>query len=130
MRALAGDGYEVVVADSVTVALALAAKRPFALVLSDFAMPGGDGLGLLRGLRRLQPEARCVLWSAGLSDAIWHEARALGATVPATKLLGEDLRAFVRASISRPPGPDPRAEARPRRPRGPLSPTGQRGVGC
>lgn len=101
-RALATDGHRVTLAYSAAAARALAVRDQFLLLLTDFAMPSGDGLELVRSFRRLQPQARCVLWSAALPSSVADEARRLGATV-APKLVGDDLRALVNAALAQTP---------------------------
>lgn len=56
-------------------ALARAREQSFALVISDFRMPGMNGAQFLTALRELQPDSRRVILSAhadfeGLTDAI------------------------------------------------------------
>ncbi len=97
--ALGADGWDVEVASSRRAALALAARRPFALVLSDYAMPDGDGLHLLSELERLQPECCRVLWSAALPAATARRARELGVAVLPRKLLGDELCAATRSFL-------------------------------
>ncbi len=57
-------GYAVETAGSPAEALAVAAARAVDLVLSDLKMPGGSGLDLLLGLRRLNPEIPVILMTA------------------------------------------------------------------
>jgi CheY-like chemotaxis protein len=105
--ALGADGWDVEVAGSRRAALAVAARRPFALALSDYAMPGGDGLLLLSELRRLQPHCCVVLWSADLPAAAASRASAIGVQVLPGKLLGDRLCEMARASLA------PMTSARP-----------------
>jgi DNA-binding response OmpR family regulator len=64
--ALAGPGREIVGAAGFSEALALVRSRPFALVISDYAMPGGTGLDLLREIRRSDAIQPFVLMSGDL----------------------------------------------------------------
>jgi DNA-binding response OmpR family regulator len=98
-RALSEDGWTVHVASSRGAALGAAASETFALALSDYAMPGGNGVLLLSELQRLQPECCRVLWSAGLPASAASRARELGVRVLVGKPLGEELRAVVRALV-------------------------------
>jgi len=41
----------------------LTSERPF-LIISDYTMPGLDGLTLLEGLRARHPETQCILYTA------------------------------------------------------------------
>jgi CheY-like chemotaxis protein len=50
--ALAGPGREIVGVGNVAEALELVRTRRFGLVISDYAMPGGTGIDLLREIRR------------------------------------------------------------------------------
>jgi CheY-like chemotaxis protein len=105
--ALCSDGWDVQLATSRTTALTAAASRPFALVLSDYAMPGGDGLLVLSELERLQRRCRLVLWSAALPASVARRARALGVEVLPGKLLGDELCLVARAAlkaVARTPG--------------------------
>jgi DNA-binding response OmpR family regulator len=64
--ALAGPGREIVGAGSLTEAIALVRARRFALVISDYAMPGGTGIDLLREIRRTDGIQPFVLMSSEL----------------------------------------------------------------
>jgi two-component system response regulator AtoC len=57
--------YEVRTAEGADAALAVLAQEPdVALMLSDLRMPGTDGLGLLKQVKKLYPELLCVLLTA------------------------------------------------------------------
>jgi two-component system response regulator AtoC len=57
--------YEVRMAEGADAALAILAQEPdVALMLSDLRMPGVDGLGLLKKVKKLYPELLCVLLTA------------------------------------------------------------------
>jgi CheY-like chemotaxis protein len=99
-RMLSEDGWIVEPASSRLEALALATSKTFALVLSDYAMPHGDGLLLLSEVGRLQPDCRLVLWSAALPASAARRARELGVNVLSGKLLGDELCAAVDAALA------------------------------
>jgi DNA-binding NarL/FixJ family response regulator len=82
------------------------AHQTFALALSDYAMPDGDGLRLLFELERQQPACCRVLWSAALPAAAARRARELAVVVLPGKLLGDELCAAARA-VLRPSGRRP-----------------------
>ena len=92
---LADHGYCVTTAASGHEALALVAARPFALVISDYAMPDGDGLTLLAAMRRLRPELPFILWSAALPSEARRQACDLGAENCHAKVTGDDLSKLV-----------------------------------
>jgi DNA-binding response OmpR family regulator len=64
--ALAGPGREIVGVDNAADAFELVRTRPFALVISDYAMPGGTGIDLLRAIRRADGIQPFVLMSSDL----------------------------------------------------------------
>lgn len=64
--ALAGPGREIVGVASVAEALELIRARRFGLVISDYAMPGGTGIDLLREIRRADGIQPFVLVSSEL----------------------------------------------------------------
>lgn len=99
-QALDADGWTVEVATSRRAALGAAAREPFTVALSDYAMPDGDGLNLLCEVERLQPHCRLLLWSADLPKIVARNARALGVRVLPGKLLGDELRAVARSAVS------------------------------
>jgi CheY-like chemotaxis protein len=75
---LQADGYRVSVANDVRTALRLAGKERPTMVLSDIVMPGLDGWGLLRELRRTPSIASVpVLFFSSYVDE--NRARELGA---------------------------------------------------
>jgi two-component system chemotaxis response regulator CheY len=64
--ALAAPGREIVGVDNVADALELVRARRFALVIGDYAMPGGTGIDLLRQIRRADGIQPFVLMSSEL----------------------------------------------------------------
>jgi CheY-like chemotaxis protein len=89
-RALSSDGWIVHIESSRGTALAAAASEPFALALSDYAMPDGDGLLLLSEPDCLQPGCRLVLWSAAVPAGAARRARELDVTVLPQRLASPD----------------------------------------
>ncbi len=98
---LSAGGYQVATAASRREALAWLRTRRFALVLSDYAMPDGDGLTLLATVRRLHPGLPFVLWSAALPSPVRRRAAELGAATSDGKLVGEELSALVETVLER-----------------------------
>ncbi|MEO0108186.1 MAG: sigma-54 dependent transcriptional regulator [candidate division WOR-3 bacterium] len=78
-RILTHEGYEVVAAYDGPAALARIKENDLNLVLLDLAMPGMDGLAVLRELRNLRPSLPVVMMSAQGSISTAVEAVKLGA---------------------------------------------------
>lgn len=57
--------HEVVVTDGPAAALAVLERESFDIVISDYSMPGGDGIGLLGAIRERWPTVRRLLVSSG-----------------------------------------------------------------
>jgi DNA-binding response OmpR family regulator len=77
-------GFRVDVAMALEEAQALVAERDYGVVVVDLRLrgrPGGEGLDLLRYVRRVQPRARCILLSAGATDAVKQAANEQGVDV-------------------------------------------------
>ena len=75
-RLLKRGGFDVVDVDSGRDAFAELSKRRFDVILSDIHMPGGDGLELLRSVRRLDLDVPVILMS-GKPDVQTGAATAL-----------------------------------------------------
>ncbi len=77
-RLLTRRRHAVVSASSVAAALALAATRPFDLLVSDIGLPDGDGCALMQQLRRQQPRlAGIALSGYGMEEDV-ARSRAAG----------------------------------------------------
>lgn len=61
---LVKQGFQAVETEDGPRALAEFRKEPFHIILSDFRMPGMDGIQLLREIRRIDPEAVVILMTA------------------------------------------------------------------
>jgi len=75
-RALRREGYALEKADSVASALAILERRRFALILSDYKMPGRNGAELLAIARRRFPEMRRILLSGWTPEIAGREIEA------------------------------------------------------
>jgi two-component system response regulator HydG len=77
---LGGLGFEVVLADSVEVALACANSRDFDCIVSELRMPGTEGAGLIEALRDRQPDAPLVCLTGFRSLDVVVESMQRGAS--------------------------------------------------
>jgi two-component system response regulator AtoC len=77
--ALKRDGYEVAEAESCSRAVDALAREPYDLLLLDLRLPDGDGLDVLREVRRQRVEAAVVVMSAYGTVESAVEAMRLGA---------------------------------------------------
>lgn len=59
-----GEGFEVFEAADGTTALEIARKQPLDVVLTDLKIPPPDGLGVLKDIRRIRPEAAVLIFTA------------------------------------------------------------------
>ena len=92
-RLLRREGYRVVTAASLAEGLKAIESSPPALVISDLRLPDGDGLGIIRAARSLDPPAPVIVVTAFASRAARDAALASGASAflakpfPASALL-------------------------------------------
>ena len=73
------EGFQVESAQDGQEALRAAKKTPFDLIITDLRMPGMDGVSLLQGLCKFQPEVPVILMTAYASADSAIEAMKLGA---------------------------------------------------
>ena len=73
------EGATVFEASNGTEAFALLQQQPVHVVVSDIRMPGGDGIELLRNLRKLERNTPVVLLITGFSDLSTDAAYDIGA---------------------------------------------------
>jgi two-component system, response regulator, stage 0 sporulation protein F len=78
MRDLVGQ-YDILALQSGAEALAQLARRPVPLLITDYRMPGMDGLALIQAVRAASPRTRIVMITADQTPKIESRARAAGA---------------------------------------------------
>ena len=61
---LRDQGFDVSIQSHPRKAMDLAQKQSFALIISDLKMPDMDGLELLQGLRRIDPDVAVIIMTA------------------------------------------------------------------
>ena len=102
--ALLFAGYEVAEAGDGAVALGLASRRPYDLVLLDLILPGGDGLDVLREIRRVQPSQPVIILTARGDEDDRVRGLRLGADDYVVKPFSvRELLARVEATLRRAP---------------------------
>lgn len=92
------QGFETLEAENGRVAFEICQKNQVDLIISDLRMPGGDGMQMLRDVKRINPERPPVLLVTGFSDVASVEAYASGASALLAKPFerAEILRAVKR----------------------------------
>jgi len=90
-RALRREGYALEKADSAASALAILECRAFALILSDYKMPGCNGAELLTIARRRFPQMRRVLLSGWTPEIAERELEAAAPDAVHTKPWDDEL---------------------------------------
>ncbi len=98
---LAAAGYEVSTCDAAKKATRMATQEQFDLILTDIYMPDGDGLDVIRDVRRLRPATAFIAMS-GMTGQLnmLTVAKHLGARQTLQKpFQPEDLLAAVEAAI-------------------------------
>ncbi len=98
---LAGEGYAVTPADSVSAARAALDRKQFHLVIADLRLPDGDGLAVLRAVKEQSAETPVLLITAYGTVASAVEAMKAGAADYLGKPLAspDELRLTVRRAL-------------------------------
>lgn len=78
-RYLTGRGFDVATAADGDQALASLSTRPADVVISDFKMPGPDGLLLLQYVKKMHPNTPFIMLTGWGSDDIERKSRQMGA---------------------------------------------------
>ena len=98
--ALAHWGCHVDSAASLLQALALLAHGDYDLVLTDFRMPGGDGLDLIAGVRHADPSIGVIMLTASSID-LDAQSRQLEFAVLRKPLHFDELKLAVGQALAR-----------------------------
>ncbi len=72
------DGYDIITVGSGAEALACVENESVALVLTDYHMPGVNGLDLARGIKVRRPDVKVMMITAYPSADLEQRARAVG----------------------------------------------------
>lgn len=93
------SGYEIITVGSGTDALARVLHGKVALIITDYNMPGMNGLDLLRRVRAASPDTRVIMVTAYPSRELERQARAEGvvAFLPKPFALDQLIEAMQRA---------------------------------
>lgn len=78
-RYLAGKGFDVATAGDGDQALASLSTRPADVVISDYKMPGPDGLLLLQHVKETHPDTPFIMLTGWGSDDIERKSKQMGA---------------------------------------------------
>jgi DNA-binding response OmpR family regulator len=105
-------GFAVTVAGNAAELRAALAEKPVELILLDIAMPGEDGLSVLRGLRAAETRVPVIMLTAAGETV----DRILGLEMGADDYLGKpvdlrELEARIKAVLRRAVAPDPALDA-------------------
>ncbi len=72
------EGCRILARESAEEGLSVLREQSFDVVITDFRLPGMNGLDFLRTLQELQPEARKILLTAYMNEEVLAEAFRLG----------------------------------------------------
>jgi DNA-binding response OmpR family regulator len=93
--------YEVLCAASGREALEIVKARPLDMVISDVRMPDGDGIELLKELRKHHYETPVLMFVTGFADLSLEEAYQLGADAVFSKpFVRRDFFAAIEAALT------------------------------
>jgi two-component system response regulator AtoC len=99
-RILSGHRYDCLVETDPSQALAAIAREHPKVLLTDFRMPGLDGIGLLKAAKRIDPAIQVVLLTAYASVKTAVASMRHGAFDYLTKpFTGEELRTVIRRAL-------------------------------
>jgi CheY-like chemotaxis protein len=93
---------EVFVAANGERAVRLCKQGPFDVLITDYKMPGTDGLALIARIRELCPRTRVVMLTAYRDDRLWRQAAARVVWSILDRPVGlEEIRSTVSEALGR-----------------------------
>jgi two-component system, cell cycle sensor histidine kinase and response regulator CckA len=99
-RVLSGAQFHVLVAGDGREAAALIAAQPCDLLVTDLAMPGGEGIETIRAVRKQYPAVKILAISGAFGEKMLRTAELLGADASLAKpFTAAMLVAAVRALL-------------------------------
>ncbi len=99
---LAEEGYRVAVASSMTEARGVLSNDSFDLILCDIMMPDGNGLDLLKEIKRSDSRASVIMMTAYTSNKSAIEAMRLGAYQYVSKPFDvEELKVVIQKALEK-----------------------------
>lgn len=94
-------GFEVEAVDSGEKAVEAVRHRPHRLVITDYRMPGMDGIETLRALLRIDPSLRIVVMTAYASAEVLEASRNAGVFACIRKPFDlDELQRVIRAALA------------------------------
>jgi CheY-like chemotaxis protein/signal transduction histidine kinase len=90
-QALEGAGFQTFTAEDGREARRRIEAQQIDLVITDLAMPGEEGMELIRALRKEQPDVKIVVMSGAFGTDVLKVARALGAHASLVKPLSREM---------------------------------------
>ena len=95
------DGYELIALGSGDAALEVLAARPVPLLITDYNMPGMNGLDLAQAVKAAAPNTTVVLLSAYATPDLARRAQAAGVDHSLPKPFSfDELETIVRNALS------------------------------
>jgi DNA-binding response OmpR family regulator len=99
-RCLSVEGFRVEAADDGVTGLAKAVAQGHDLVLLDLALPGVEGIEVLRRLREVKPSQPVVMISSTADHTLRQDCLQLGATFLAKPFTLDELLTAVRSGLT------------------------------
>jgi two-component system response regulator (stage 0 sporulation protein F) len=101
-QTLQGAGYQTFMAEDGRDARMQVEERSIDLVITDLAMPGEEGMELIRTLKKKQPDVKIVAMSGAFGTEVLRAAGALGAHLSLAKPLSKETILRCIDQLSKP----------------------------